>query len=96
MGFGGHVMDMITRMKQNRELRPSVKLKSRREKLYNDFNSGIIKKNDQFNFKTLTGKELDEAIIRVRNRAKKDKIKEIIFTILASLLVFTLLFILII
>lgn len=68
MGFGGHVQDMISRIKLNREQRPSKRTKFKgdnRETMYS-----ADKKTGRLNFKTLPENELDEIKKQIRERAK--------------------------
>lgn len=65
----GHIMDMINRMKQNRALRPSNRLKfkeNNRDGLYADPDEST----ELPIFKTVSEKELNEIKIRIREQAK--------------------------
>lgn len=75
MSFGaGHVMDMINRMKQNREQRPSNRAKfkgNNREGIYSSDN-----KSKEANFKTVPENELKEIKLQIRKHAEKERKKE--------------------
>lgn len=74
MSFGGHVIDMINRMKANRAQRPS-----NRSKFKENNRSGIYnEKTERLQFKTVSEKELIEIKKQIRLRAKAEKRKELI------------------
>lgn len=77
MSYGaGHALDAINRMKQNRKLRPSKRMKfkeNNRETIYSR-----DKISDRPNFKTVPEEELNEIKARIRNRAKIERKKELI------------------
>lgn len=77
MSFGGHVFDMINRMKQNRAQRPSNRAK------FKENNRTLIyskdSKSNPLQFKTVSEKELKEIKKQIRKRAKKARKKERIF-----------------
>lgn len=68
MGFGGHVQDMISRIKLNREQRPSKRTKFKGDNRETMHSSD--KKTGRLNFKTLPENELDEIKKQIRERAK--------------------------
>ena len=77
MSFGGHVFDMINRMKQNRAQRPSNRTKfkeNNRSRIYSKDS-----KSNPLQFKTVSDKELKEIKKKIRRRAKKAQKKEHIF-----------------
>ena len=75
MSYGaGHVMDMISRMKQNRNQRPSNRPKfneNNRDEIYS-----AIKKTERPNFKSVPEKKLIEIKKRIRERAKLERKNE--------------------
>lgn len=77
MSFGGHTLDMIHRMKQNRAQRPSnrAKFKENNRPLIYSKNS----KPNPLQFKTISDKELKTIKSQIRKRAKVAQKKERIF-----------------
>ncbi len=77
MGFGfGYTADMINRVKQNRQ-----QLSSNRPK-FKENNRGTIhssdKKSQEYDFKTLSEKELEKVKTEVRKRTKLEQKRKII------------------
>lgn len=82
MSFGGHVFDMINRMKQNRAQRPS-----NRAKFKENNRTMIYSKNCELNplqFKSVSEEELKEIKEQIRKRAKKARKKERIFYVIST------------
>lgn len=83
MGNGaGHILDMINRLKQNREMRPSNKAKFKehnRETIYS--------KRRKIKFKTVPKEKLEEIKNQIRARAKSERKKEAIFYLASVALV---------
>ncbi|MBS3992983.1 MAG: hypothetical protein KGZ87_04625 [Bacteroidetes bacterium] len=77
MSYGaGHVIDMINRMKQNRDQRPSKRAKfkeNQREPIYTSSQKSTIA-----NFKTVPEKELNKMKTIIRQRAKTESKRELI------------------
>ena len=77
MSFGGHVFDMINRMKQNRAQRPSNRAK------FKENNRTLIyskdSKSNPLQFKTVSEEELNKIKTQIRKRSKTKRIKERIF-----------------
>lgn len=77
MSFGGHTLDMIHRMKQNRAQRPSNRAK------FKENNRNLIyskdSKSNPLQFKIVSEKELKEIKKQIRKRAKIAQKKERIF-----------------
>jgi len=69
MSFGGHALDMINRMKQNRAQRPS-----NRALIYSKDS-----KSNPLQFKTVSEEELKKIKTQIRKRAKAKRIKERVF-----------------
>ena len=94
MSYGaGHIMDMINRMKQNREQRPSQRRKFRKNHDSTLINSH--KETQKPHLKTIPEKELIAIKQQIREKLKKENRKSIIFT-LTIVVLFILFFILII
>ena len=78
MSFGGHVADMVNRMKQNRAQRPSNRWKfkeNNRDLIY----SNLDNNQNRLNFKSVSEKELIKIKRRIRESAKMDRKKMRIF-----------------
>lgn len=79
MSFGGHVFDMINRMKQNRAQRPSNRAK------FKENNRTLIyskdSKSDPLQFKTVSDKELKEIKTQTEFKihSQTKRIKERVF-----------------
>lgn len=82
MSFGGHTLDMIKRMKQNRAQRPSNRAK------FKEINRTMIySKNSELNplqFKSVSEEELKEIKEQIRKRAKIAQKKERIFYVIST------------
>jgi hypothetical protein len=88
MSFGGHVMDMINRMKNNRAQRPSQRAKYK-DKIWEGIYSGTSKTTVLPNFKVVSEEELTAVKKRINERAvadrKKEKLFQQVFSVLAVL-----------
>ena len=75
MSFGGHVNDMINRVKQNAALRDA-----RRKKFKggNDY-SHISRTKTEYNFPKLSQQGLHDFKLKVKEEARKEKIKKLLF-----------------
>jgi len=91
MSFGGHVNDMMNRIKQNTDLKDA-----RRRKFKGGNNYSHISLNKtEYNFPKLSSKELEEFKLKVQKEAKKERIKQIkfwAFTVVISLIIGFLIF----
>lgn len=91
MSFGGHVNDMMNRIKQNTDLKDA-----RRRKFKGGNNYSHISLNKtEYNFPKLSSKELEEFKLKVQKEAKKEIIKQIkfwAFTVVISLIIGFLIF----
>ena len=68
MSFGGHVADMINRMKSNRALRPS---NPKKDKIHNIGNAGNSHaESNPLRFKDVSSEELEEIKTSIRHRAR--------------------------
>ena len=91
MSFGsGHIMDMINKIKQNRDLRTSNRKKFKNQ------NREIIYKNsekklDVPKYKTLPNTELDELKKQIKSNAKRNNTIDLIIFSLFFLIVFAVL-----
>ena len=91
MSFGGHLNDMVHRIKQNATLKNARK---RKFKGGNDY-SHISLNKTEYNFPKLSSKELEEFKLKVQKEAKKEIIKQIkfwAFTVVISLIIGFLIF----
>jgi hypothetical protein len=68
MSFGGHVADMINRMKSNRALRPSNRKKDKPHKTGNAGKSH--EESSPLRFKNVSRDELEEIKSSIRQRAR--------------------------
>lgn len=89
MSFGGHVYDMISRLKQNRALLSSKKTKFKKKYLDPTF-SKIKNSKSKFRFKRNSIKELNYIKIKINNLLQKNYTKQtaIIMFLIIALLVF--------
>jgi hypothetical protein len=91
MSFGaGHIMDMINKVKQNRDLRTSNRRKFKNQ------NREIIYKNSEKNlavpkYKTLPKAELDELKKQIKAKSKRNNKIDVIIFLLFFLIVFAVL-----
>ncbi len=83
MSFGGHVQDMVNRVKQNTALK-----NARRKKFKggNDY-SKIKKTKTVYNFPKLSNEELKLFKQKVKEEAAKEKKKQQLYWILAAIVV---------
>ena len=91
MSFGGHVNDMMNRIKQNTALKDA---RSRKFKGGNDYSHISLNKTGYI-FPKLSSKELEEFKLKVQKEAKKEIIKQIkfwAFTVVIPLIIGFLIF----
>ena len=91
MSFGGHVNDMMNRIKQNTALKDA---RRRKFKGGNDYSHISLNKTGYI-FPKLSSKELEEFKLKVQKEAKKEIIKQIkfwAFTVVISLIIGFLIF----
>ena len=72
----GHMLDAINRMKQNRKLRPSNRMKFKENNRDVIYSSIADKKSKQTNFKTVSEDKLNEIKLRILEYAKTERKKE--------------------
>ena len=75
MSFGGHVNDMVNRMKQNAALRDARK---RKFKGGNDY-SHVSRTKTEYNFPKLSQQGFQDFKLKVKDKAGKEKIKQLLF-----------------
>jgi CRISPR/Cas system CSM-associated protein Csm2 small subunit len=94
MSGAGHVADMNNRVKQNRSLKPSKRARfkgNNRDTIYSDTLPSLT----ELTFKKVSKTELRKIKEKIKNRARKDRIKEMyIFLTVALTLLTTLYFLL--
>lgn len=82
MSFGGHINDMVNRIKQNAALKDSSR---RNFKGGNDY-SHISSNKTDYNFPKLSKEEMEKFKTKIKTEAKLEKRKQIKFWLLALVL----------
>jgi len=75
MSLGGHVNDMINRVKQNAALKDA---RRRKFKGGNDY-SHVSRTKTEYNFPKLSQQGLQNFKLKVKDEARKEKIKQLLF-----------------
>ena len=83
MSFGGHVNDMVNRVKQNAALKNARKGKF---KGGNDYTKTKNRKTD-YDFPKLSKEELKNFKLKVQKEAKQEKIKQLKFWVFITIVV---------
>jgi hypothetical protein len=78
MGFGGHVMDMIQRMKNNKAL--SDRRKSRKKMVRDAFLKSPRKRGEKVHWKKVSPTELSKIRKRIQDEAIQERTKYWVFT----------------
>ena len=82
MSFAGHVFDMISRMRQNREMLKSKKEK--RDKVRDAYFGGIdTRKKTLFQEKEIAQEEIDRVRDEIREKIRKERRLDIIVAVFA-------------
>jgi hypothetical protein len=91
MSFGGHVQEMINRMKANEDLRRSRR--DKKKKIQNLYLSEDEKEHSVIREVKLSESEMKSVKDKIRNEMKKERIKEIVITSVVSVILFVVLII---
>jgi hypothetical protein len=91
MSFGGHVQEMINRMKANEDLKRSRR--DKKKKIQTLYLSEDEKEHSAIREVKLSKSEMKSVKDKIRNDLKKERIKEVIITSVVSVILFVVLII---